>query len=189
MKYYIFKHDWNFDLLKSEDPFDPYVGAPITLGIKLNDFPKIKLSFKSKQIPDSVPNFNNCIVFSQNIISLIENTGIDYIQYFDVDVEDKNGEIIEGNYKCLNVLKIVDAIDRNSSKLEWSDLETGETEEDRYVTSIIDLKLDYSNINNEVLFRLEHNESLLLFREDLAQAIVNKGYTGLEFFPAEGYSY
>lgn len=70
MKYYILKHDWDFDLLKSEDSFDPYVGAPITLGIKLNDFPKIKLSFKSEQIPDYVPNFNNCVVFSQNIILL-----------------------------------------------------------------------------------------------------------------------
>lgn len=189
MKYYIFKHNWDFDFLKNEDPFEPYVGAPITIGIKLEDFPKIRLSFKSKEIPDSIPNFNSCVVFNQNIIAVLKQAKVNHIQYFDVDVENMNGNIISDNYKCLNILKVIDAIDRNNSKLTWSDIEEGETEQDRFIRNISDLRLNYSNINDELLFRLEHCESLLFFREDLAQEIVNKGSTGLAFYNAEGYSF
>jgi hypothetical protein len=189
MKYYIYKHDFDFDLLKSEDPFHPYIGAPITLGIKLEDFPKITLSLKSNQLPDAIPNFNSCIVFSQKIISLIKEAGADYIQYFDVDVKDKDGAVISDNYKCLNIVKVVDAIDYENSKLTWSDIEEGETEQDRSIRDLLDLRLDYAKSNNELLFRLEHCESLLLFREDLARAIINKGCTGIAFYDAEGYCF
>lgn len=74
----------------------------------------------------------------------------------------------------MNIVKVIDAIDRENSKLIWSDLKEGETEEDRFIKDISDLSLDSPNISNEFLFRLEHCESLLFFREDLAQAILNR---------------
>lgn len=86
-------------------------------------------------------------------------------------------------------LKISDALDVENSILTWSDLEEGETEEDRFIINILDLRLRYQNIENELLFRLKGCENLLVFREDLAQAIVNKGCTGLVFYDAEGYSF
>lgn len=188
MNYYIFKHDWDFDLLKSEEPFDPYSGKPINFGRELLDnFPKITLSFKSKQLPDSIPNFNGYIVFNQKIISELKEVGVDYIQYFDVDVENKAGEVVSDDYKCLNILKVVDAIDFENSNLKWFDLEEGETEEDRSILGVLDLRLNYSAINNLPLFRLKGLETLLVFREDIAQSIVNKEYEGLTFYPAEGY--
>jgi|GEM_PF-2359443 len=187
MKYYIFRHDWDWDLLKSEEPFEPYSGKPINFGKKLETFPKVSLSFKSKLLPDSIPNVNNYIVFNQNIISLLKEKGVDYIQYFDVDVENKEGKIVSDNYKCLNILKIVDAIDFENSKLKWSDLDEGETEEDRFILGVLDLRLDYSNIDNLPLFRLKGLENMLVFREDLAQIITDRRYTGLEFYQADGY--
>ena len=188
MKYYIFRHDWDLDLLKSEEPFSPYRGKPINFGKRLENFPKISLSFKSKQLPDSIPNVNNYIVFNQNIISLLRDAHVDSIQYFDVDVEDKVGEVVSENYKCLNILKVIDGIDFENSKLKWTDLSEGETEEDRFILGVLDLRLNYSKIDNEPLFRLKGLENLLIFREDLAQSIVNNKYTGLEFYPVEGYS-
>lgn len=188
MNYYIFKHDWDFDLLKSEEPFDPYSGKPINFGRELLDnFPKITLSFKSKQLPDSIPNFNGYIVFNQKIISELKEAGVDYIQYFDVDVENKAGEVVSDDYKCLNILKVVDAIDFENSNLKWTDLEKGETEEDRSILGVLDLRLNYSAIDNLPLFRLKGLETFLVFREDVAENIVNKGYEGLAFYPAEGY--
>lgn len=188
MKYYIFRHDWNLDLLKNEDPFSPYRGKPINFGKILDNFSPINLSFKSKELPDSIPNVNNYIVFNQNIISLLIEADVDYIQYFDVNIENKEGEIVVDNYKCLNILKVIDAIDFENSKLKWTDLNEGETEEDRFILGVLDLRLNYSNINNLPLFRLKGLENLLIFREDLAQKITNKKCKGLEFYLAEGYS-
>lgn len=59
MQYYIFRHDWDWDLLKSEEPFEPYQGKPINLGKELEAFPKVALTFKSKKLPDAIPNVNN----------------------------------------------------------------------------------------------------------------------------------
>lgn len=188
MQYYIFQHDWELNLLKSEEPFEPYSGKPLNFGKELENFPKVTLSFKSNVLPDAIPNVNNYIIFNQNIIALLKEAGVDYIQYFDVDVANKAGEVTSDDYKCLNILKIVDAIDFENSKLKWTDLDEGETEEDRFILGVLELRLNYSNIGNLPLFRLKGLENLLVFREDVAQKIVNKRYTGLEFYPAEGYS-
>lgn len=187
MNYYIFRHDWELDLLKSEEPFDPYSGKPINLGGEFDSFPKITLSFNSKQLPDSIPNVNGYIVFNQQIITELKEAGADYIQYFDVDVENKAGAVVSDDYKCLNILKIVDAIDFENSNLKWTDLDEGETEEDRFILGVLDLRLNYAAIDNLPLFLLKGLETLLVFREDVAQNIVNKGYEGLAFYPAEGY--
>jgi len=184
MKYYIIQHDWELNLLENEDSFDPYVGEPINFGEELN-FPKIKLKFNSENIPDSIPNINGYIIFNQRIISVFKEAGLDYIQYFDVDVEDDNGNVISNEYKCLNILKVIDAIDFENSKLSWSD---EETEKNRFIMGITDLRLKYPSINNELFFILKGGSNPLVLREDLAQAIVNKGCTGLEFYNAEGYS-
>lgn len=188
MKYYIFKEDWKFDFLENEDPFNPYTGKPINLGVKLN-LPKIHLKLKTNKIPDCIPNGNGYVIFNQNIISILKNMSIDYVQYFDIDVQDANDKIISNNYKCLNILNVIDAIDIQNSELKWSELYEGEMEEDRYIRDILNLKLKYSIINDELLFRLKGCEHLLVFREDLAQQIVDKGCTGLAFYNADGYSF
>lgn len=104
-----------------------------------------------------------------------------------MDVANKAGEVTSDDYKCLNILKIVDAIDFEKSDLKWIDLEEGKTEEDRFILGVLDLRLHYTNVGDLPLFILKGLENLLVFREDIAQEIVNKRYTGLEFYPAEGY--
>ena len=54
---------------------------------------------------------------------------------------------------------------------------------------VTDLRLRYPSINNELRFILKGGANPLILREDLAQAIVNKGCTGLELYDAEGYSF
>ncbi len=189
MKYYILLHDWELRLLESESPFEPYTYESLNHGQKFDDFPKVTLKFKSKQIPDCIPNINGYIIFNQNIISILEENRVDCIQYFGVDMLNIDNEVMSNDYKCLNILKISDALDVENSILTWSDLEEGETEEDRFIINILDLRLRYQNIENELLFRLKGCENLLVFREDLVQAIVNKGCTGLVFYDAEGYSF
>lgn len=189
MKYFILQHDWELKLLESEKPFSPYTGEPINFGKKLNNFPKITLKFNSKQIPDCIPNVNGYTIFNQKIISILKENCIDYIQYFDVDIINIDGKIFSNDYKCLNILKVIDAIDLENSKLTWSNLDGKETEDDRFVTDILDLRLNYKKINNELMFVLKRAGHPLVFREDLAQVIVNKGFSGLEFYNAEGYSF
>ncbi|WP_426474650.1 imm11 family protein [Chryseobacterium balustinum] len=188
MKHYILQHDWKFRLLESEKPFEPYTYESLNHGKKLDNFPKVTLKFQSKDIPDCIPNINGYLVFNQNIISILKENNIDFIQYFDVDMINTDDEVISNNYKCLNILKIIDAIDFENSILKWSDLEGGEIEEDRFIMDVLDLKLRHEKIKNELLFRLKGCENLLVFREDLAQEIVNKRCTGLEFYNAEAYS-
>ncbi len=187
MNYYILRHDWELNLLKSENPLWIYAGKPLNFGGQLGAFPKIRLKFGSNELPDSIPNVNGCIIFNQKIISILKEAGADYIQYFRVDVEDSDGTIVSDDYKCLNIIKTIDAIDLENSKLDWSDVYGDQTQEDRYIMGIRDLRLDYSKVNNEPLFVLKRAEHPLVFREDVAQAIVNEHCTGLEFYPVEGY--
>lgn len=186
MKYYIFQHNWKFNLLKQEEPLWAYSGKFLNFGGEVEDIPKVTLTFKSKKLPDSIPNVNNCLIFNKKLIE--ELVAIDRIQFFDIDIQDHAGTLISDEYRCLNILiEAKDVIDFENSKFIWSDIYEGQTEEDRYIMSVLDLRFDYSKINNEPFFAIKHIESLIAFREDLAENIIRKKYTGLEFYPAEGY--
>jgi hypothetical protein len=184
MNYFILQHDWEYSCIRDEDVFEPYVGEPINFGVELK-ISKIQVVCTTNILPDCLPNLKQLVIFNQKIISKLDSGGVDNIQYFDVDVLTADGTLISDDYKCLNVLKIVDCIDHDRSKLIWSE----DDDWDRYIMDVRDLRLDYSKIKDNLLFRIEGCETLLVFREDLAKSILNNRCTGLAFYNAEGFSF
>lgn len=185
MKYYILQYNWNLQFMKDEVELTPYAGKPMHLGRELPEFPTIKINCTLEKLPSVIPNVMGLPIFNSAVVEIIKSFGVNHIQYFDAIVEHKG---IEYDYKILNILKRIDCIDLNRSIVSWSDVYEDEDEDDKFILDISDLQLNYEEIGNCELFRIEKYETLIAFREDLAQAIINAKCTGLEFFEADGYS-
>lgn len=184
MEHYILAFDDQYDcILKDEIP-QKFAGISMNLGMFFDDLPNIKLTVKKGKLPNCIPNFQRYLYFDEKIRDIIAQFGIDFIQYFEVEVEYKDGEKVPQSYKLANVRNLVNAIDRNKSLL---DIDADEEDEDSNIRDILDLQLNADIVKDEILFRMVGYETLLVVRADLAQAIVNSRCTGLEFYRANGY--
>lgn len=181
MKYFVFRDNWDYNKLKDEEPFEPYEWHSLNLGIEIEeDIPEINLCFDDNAAPNSIPNVHQILVFDQKLIDILKKFEMPKIQYFPIKVTLNDGSSLE--YSSLNILNVVDCIDKANSNLAM-----GKDEEGEFILGINSLKLNEEKINNEVLFRLGGAETFLVVREDLAQEIVNAGCTGLEFYNSDGF--
>lgn len=178
MKYYVLNNDWQYDCLKEEVIPSVYNEISLNFGELHENLPIITLVSKTEKLPNHIPNHKEYLFFDKKIISIIESFNIDYIQFFEVLIKNRKGDILSDEYKNLNIIKVIDAIDYTNSKLVINDGD---------IVDVEDLRLDYSKIEDELIFRLENCEILVFFREDIAKAIVNAKCTGIEFFEADGY--
>jgi len=180
MKYYVLEFDDVCDPeVEATIPIE-YEGVSLNLGMKLNDLPSISLKIKGDFIPDCIPNHRRYIYFSQRLLNIIVSSGFTSYEAFDIAIN----RSFEHGYKLINFLEIVDCIDRSNSELV---IDEEEEDEDMNIRDIAKLVLDETMINGQLIFRLGGFETLLLFREDLAQEIVNAKCTGLHFIDAKGY--
>jgi len=184
MKYYVLEFDDNFSSPLIENiPFE-YEGISLNLGTKFDELQKISLIVKNDNLPNCIPNNRRYLYFDEILINVLIEFNFNKYQLFDVEVRTTTGVNLNTKYKLVNILNIVNCIDRQNSILE---IDEDEDDDDLNIVDIKSLKLDYSKINDEIIFRLQGFETLLIFREDIAQAIVNKHIRGVQFINAEGY--
>ncbi|MGV3613134.1 MAG: Imm43 family immunity protein [Fluviicola sp.] len=177
MKYYILTNDWQYDILLDEKIPDAYDEISMNLGTPLESLPSIDFIVKKREIPDSIPNHQLLLVFSERIREII-NKYETRIQYFEINVLNEKKEFITSKqFKLVNLLHIVDAIDYDKSEL---DIEDGDI-------FSIDCLILKDNFNFLPIFRLNGFKTLVLVREDLAQEMVNSNCTGIEFYEANGF--
>lgn len=181
MKYYILEFDEKFNCIIDEFIPEFYDGISMDLGtVFKNSIPKIELTCDDSNLPNCIPNFQCYLYFDESIIQIIRAKGFNNFQLFDVTVNDENGKNI-GSHKLVNILDVLDVIDRENSELEVDE------NDDSYIRDILKLSLDNKKIGDAKIFRLAGYETLLIVREDIAQELVNSNLTGFEFFDAEGY--
>jgi len=184
MKYYILEFDPDYDCISEQNVPEEYLGISLNFGTPFVSLPMISITVEEKSLSNCIPNHKRHMYFDSKIRSAIESFGFDKVEYFDVEVISKNHEIPIGEYKVANFLNTINAIDRSNSILEIDD---DEEDEDDNIRNILSLKLDLKAIEGELIFRMIGYETLLVVREDVAQAIVNARCTGLEFIDADGY--
>jgi hypothetical protein len=178
IKYYIFNNDWDYECSNEEIVPNIYNETPLDFGLKINESPPIDLVTSIQKIPNSIPNHHQFLCFDSKIRNVIEKFNNHNFQYIDVNIYDHQKQLIRSDYKILNILKVIDAIDKENSKLVLDD-------ED--IIDIPDLRLNYNKVNNAEIFRLYGYKTLVLIREDIAQEIINTRCTGLKFYQAEGF--
>lgn len=181
MKYYVLLGDVNYECdaeIINADEFDDY---PLRVGERVDEIPEIDLKLNiSKELPNSIPNDYQFLFFDRKAREVLEQFEIDYLQYFDVKVDNKKSNTVSSEYKIVNVANVLDVIDREKSKLLIDDGD---------IIDIMDLQLDHKLISNELVFRLKGFYGLLVFREDLVVAFKNAKCTGLDFYDADGFSF
>ncbi len=184
MKYYILEFDPDYDCILEQNVPIEYSGISLNFGTPFISLPMISITVEGKSLPNCIPNYKRHMYFDSKIRSIIESFAFDKVEYFDVELNSENREIPVGEYKLANFLNTIKAIDRSNSILE---IDEDEEDEDDNIRNIVSLKLDMKAIEGEQIFRMIGCETLLVVREDLAQAIVDARCTGLEFIEADGY--
>jgi hypothetical protein len=185
MKYYALEFDDNFNCLIDEQIPSEFDGISMNLGTRFNRLPLITLVSDKPTLPDCIPNHRRYLFFNLKILNILEQFEFNNFQKFDLIIKDINGLRINSIHKLINITKVVSCIDRDHSILQ---IDEDEEDDDLNIVDIKSLKLDQNKTENSLIFRLGGFETLLLFREDIAQAIVNARCTGIQFFDSEGYS-
>ena len=179
MNYYVFQNNWAFDCIREDMVPSVYHEIAFNLGDSFDPLPPIELDLKkNKKLPDAIPNHQLYLIFNRQLIDLIKSYDVDYLEEHEVIVRQDGKELCEVVYKNINVLKLVDVIDREQSELTVD--EDGEID---FLNKLV-LKTEFEELP---VFRIEGFEILVLFREDLAQDIINRYMTGFEFYPANGF--
>lgn len=178
MLYYVFQNNWSFECLKDEVIPPEYDETSLDFGLELNTLPKITLISSKKTLPNSIPNHQQFLFFDSKLLKIIKGFEVDYLQEFEIELSYGDELLREPVYKTVNIKKVIDAIDRDKSDLVL--------DSDGEIDFLNELVLK-ENFDFAPIFRLDGLEVLTLFREDLAQEIVNQGCTGLEFYPANGF--
>ena len=105
-------------------------------------------------------------------------------QSFDIDVFNEKDKKVNSSHQLINILNVVQCIDREESVLV---VDEEEEDDDLNIEDIMHLKLDESKIESEVVFRLGGFETLLVFREDIVKSLEDLNCTGIQFINADGY--
>lgn len=179
--YYVCEQDLDYMCLINDDSFDPYLGVSFNLGMNLK-LPKIILKSNIELLPDAIPNDQNILIVNSKIREVLDRFKVDYIQYFDVDIMLKSGQICSGQYKSLNLLNVVDVINKEKSNIEWSEIDEDEDEDDRYPNRIYSLVLNLSNLKMNQLFKINQFELPLIMRADIVNELLKLDIKGFHFY-------
>ena len=184
MNYYILTFDdTNNCLIEDDVPF-VFEGISMNLGVFYENLPRIRVKVKGGTIPNSIPNHRRYLYFDNKILEVLESYDFSKYQSFDIDVFNEKEKKVNSSHQLINILNVVQCIDREESVLV---LDEEEEEDDLNIEDILHLKLDESKIESEVIFRLGAFETLLVFREDIVKSLEDLNCTGMQFINADGY--
>jgi Immunity protein family (Imm11) len=134
------------------------------------------------ELGDLVPTYLPGLVISERFRQLLDEAGVDNVQYIPAEIEDRvNGGTL-GGYFVANVVGLVDCIDMAKSKLTLRAAPPGA------IRFIRELHIDESRARDLPLFRLERKSSLILMSERVQRKIAAAKLRGVGLLPAEGYA-
>ena len=182
MNYYILQQDPRIEdqpfILSCPDGFD---SIEFCEGKLLKDS-NIPLKFK---LPPGSGNFRGGIIdgiatlFHDILRDELIRLGIDNIQYFPVDLEEDNGEIEEG-YNLVNIIGLIDAVDRNESVFEIG--------KHGNIDHLFSFKIDPKKVFNFRIFRIVGAPKLIIVDESLKNALKSTvDPPGVWMYPTEAY--
>ena len=186
--YFVCDLAYNEDLVVDDGALDAYAGVSFNLGMKL-ELPTVRLKLNTDKLRDVIPNSNRIMVVNAKFREILSKHQVDYLQYSDIELKLKSGELIQNEFKALNLLNCVDAIDKTKSEIEWSEIDEDEDEEDRYPRRIRKLVLDLGGIKKDSIFRLNQFESQLIMRGDLVEEFIKNEMTGVTFYAVSALTY
>jgi hypothetical protein len=133
-------------------------------------------------LADAIDNHDNYLLVSPALQAFLEAEGGARAEYLPTQILNHKGRVASDEYVVVNVLDVVDAIDLDRSDVKWNNIDPDK------ITRFRTLVLDEERIPaDRRMLRLKHFPNRLLVREDLAEAIRDRGFTGVSFVPTEGF--
>lgn len=159
-----------------ENPLDLRKGVRMTdwpSGANLHMDPNYP---KNVELPDNVRNQPDAIVVSTRLKEFLESKDLINTEYLPVQIVNHKGKLAADDYFLLNFYKQQDCIDKDNSDLMWNPIDS------TLIAACKNLVIDEAAVEaGAFLFPLAHFVQTKLIRRDIADAIVQQGFSGVRF--------
>lgn len=136
----------------------------------------------TQKFTDYLFNIPGFPLFSGKLKGVIDEFGINSIQYFPVLIKDKKGKVLRDDYVIANVIEMVKCFNYGHSVCDEEDYR------DLGIASRIEkLSIDISAIKGEHLFRMDEAPRLLFASDALRLKLEDSGITGIQYINIEDY--
>lgn len=136
-------------------------------------------------LPRGTEKGRGCIIsgivtlFHEILIAELNKLRIDNIQYFPIDLETPEDGRIEKTFSLINVIGLIDAVDKEASDIEYlKGLSRG---------LIKSFKIDPVKARGQRLFRIPEAPTLIVIDERLRDALDAYEFPGVMLLPTENY--
>lgn len=137
---------------------------------------------KNVVLADNLYNIDRLIVGSVDLKKFLEERQLANVEYLPVSILDHKNCVASRDYFLIHPIHPQDCLDVEASGVTWSDFLDDEIDE------IERLVIDESAIPPEIhLFRLKSFLDPILVRRDIADAIIDEGFTGIRWIELEKY--
>jgi len=131
---------------------------------------------------DNLPNIHMLIVASRKLREFIETRKPEKVEYLPVTILDHRGRVASKDYFIIHPIHPVDCLNLDECGVRWSTLD------ENHISRLKRLVINESKINRKrVLFRIKFFGAVVLVRRDLAEAIDDKGFTGIRWVELTDY--
>ncbi|UII34668.1 hypothetical protein LVD17_12700 [Fulvivirga ulvae] len=160
----------------------------LSWGIQSKDWMLEKMEFQldpdsGVKITDSIPNTLGLKIVSEKLKLILEETALN-IEFFEVDIRDAKGKLVESTYYIANLLDVVECMDLKKSRYKRSILK------ESHMGRIDYLAIREKAIEEKIsIFRLAEMPRLHILSEKLGIKIKRlEGCTGMDFIGVEDFS-
>lgn len=128
------------------------------------------------KLADSISNLEGMPVVSSRLKALLESRKPPAVELLRVSIINHKGRDAGAEYFIVNPLCVIDCIDKEKSEIKWNAIKPDK------ISGCLKLVLDLGAAGDDVLlFRPKHLEKIVAVRRDLADAITDGGFTGVNF--------
>ena len=143
---------------------------------KLPDQVKLFITGSIESLPDFVGNPLSWLLVSRRFRDLIAKELENCCQFLDAPLYANSGNDYIKNFYLLNVLSVVDCVDKENSQIEY--LNDGE------IDFIVDLHINYDLIPDCIdIFRVKNSIGSVIISNKIVDLIRGKGLTGVALIP------
>jgi len=144
LKYYVVEHENNSDFQVENQYFNEVNHIPFGLGIHIENVPEISIPIDQPSIDSSIVNNLGLLIFNPGLVSLLKKFDPNGFQLFPIQIQSQINNI--GKYKIVNILKKIDALNAEKSKVEFLE------PDDHIIFDLRELHLVYDNLTDEDVF-------------------------------------
>ncbi|HPH69878.1 MAG TPA: hypothetical protein PLF40_29200 [Kofleriaceae bacterium] len=162
-------------------------GWPDNVEFQLSDGAELGLSKRAasrmSSMPDYVENSKTWHICSGALANVIADAAAVDVELLPATILDHKGRPAKRDYFIVNVLPLIEAVDRNASVFMPSSATPSA------IFSFTRLVLDHRVLQHEpAIFRLKEEHQTTLVREDVVKTLASSGLTGFRFIEPANYN-